>query len=137
MATRTLLITRNNGEEIQIDIPEDWKVTFGPAAAGISMTDRSGKNMPMALRIYETEKLQRAIFLDVVSFRDMSIPIRIKRVDTQEKDGFMECEGIRKRTIFQASTVNWINPDAEVPEENLPKLSMPKDSEIFGETEAP
>lgn len=129
--TRTLLITRRDGEEIQVDVPVDWKVTYGPAAVGIALSERNGKSIPMALRIYETEKMQRAIFTDVVSFRDMSIPIRVKKVNVQEKDGFMECEGVRKRTTFQASTVSWVDPDSSEPSENLPKIGMPTDKEIF------
>lgn len=123
---RTLLITQKNGDETQIDVPETWKITFGPAVVGMP---KSEGRVPMALRIYETEKLQRAIFTDVTSFRDMSIPIRVKKVNVQEKDGFMECEGVRKRTTFQASTTEWINPDEEV--EDKPLLTMPTDAEMF------
>ncbi len=128
--TRTLLITLKNGDEIQIDIPTSWKVTYGYVQTGF--TSKDGRTVPMALRIYETDKHQRAIFTDVASFRDMSIPIRVKKVSVQEKAGFMECEGVRKRTIFQASTVNWVNPDSNEPEDNPLEIGMPKDSEMFG-----
>lgn len=124
---RTLLITKTNGEEIQVDIPATWKVTFGLLAPGKDAN--SGK---VALRIYEKETMQRAIFVDVAAFRDMSIPMRVKRVNVQEKDGFVECEGVRKRTTFQAKTSEWVNPDEET--ENKPKLlAMPTDTEVFGE----
>ena len=128
MADRTLLIKKKDGQEIQVDIPEEWKITFGPIVVGASKTDG---RIPIALRIYETEKLQRAIFTDVESFRDMSIPIREKRIDVQQKDGVIEVDGNRKRTIFEARTSSWVNPDEEVSSASL--LQMPKDAEIFGE----
>lgn len=127
MGERTLLIKKKDDTELQIDIPEEWKVTFGPAAAGIA---RSEGRVPLALRIYETEKLQRAIFTDVESFRDMSIPIREKRINTQTKDGFVEVDGARKRTSFQAQTMEWVNPDGDEPKTNN-LIDMPSDQEIF------
>ena len=129
MATRTLLITQKDGTEFQVDIDENWKITYGPAVVGYG-SKAVDRNVPMALRIYETERLQRAIFTDVISFRDMSIPIRVKQENVQTKDGFTECEGIRKRTTFQATTHEWVDPDAEE-SSAWPKLTMPKDSEIF------
>lgn len=129
--TRTLLIQKRDGTEIQIDIPVTWKVTFGPAVVGSS--ERNGQKMPMALRVYESEKMQRLIFTDVEGFRDMSIPIRVKKVRVQEKDGYIECEGARKRTTFQASTVEWVNPDkAEESNFNPNQLQMPSDEEVYG-----
>lgn len=128
--TRTLLIIHENGNETQIDIPESWKVTFGLASPGAEHV--KGGKVGLALRIYETEKMQRAIFTDVVSFRDMSIPIRIKKVNVQEKDGFMECDGVRKRTTFQASTTEWVSPDVDNSNNATPKLAMPSDQEVFG-----
>ncbi len=128
---RTLLIKQGDGTELQIDIPDTWKVTFGPAARGESAPSKGhGMKMPMALRLYESEKKQRAVFTDVVSFRDMAIPMRVKTVNVQEKQGFMECEGTRKQTTFQAKTVSWINPDD--PDAPIgPLLAMPDDDEMF------
>lgn len=55
----------------------------------------------------------------------------MKKIDTQEKEGFMECDGVRKRTVFHASTVSWVDPDKEA--EEKPKLNMPPDSEMFNQ----
>lgn len=131
METRTLLIKQADGTEIQIDIPVDWKVTFGPAALGI---EKHSGRVPMALRVYETEKMQRAIFTDVVWFRDTSIPIRIKRVNTREKEGYVEYEGARKRTSFRATTTEWVNPDEDDGEPKL--IQMPSDQELFNDVDA-
>jgi len=127
--TVTYLITKTDGSEFQIDIPSAYRVTFGPAFVG-GGPQVNGK-IPMALRFYESEKAQRAIFTDVASFRDMSIPMRIKQVKTQTKHGFVEFEGVRKQTTFQASTSEWIDPDNS---DDKPKLlNMPTDAEILGE----
>jgi hypothetical protein len=128
MDEKTYLVTKIDGSEFQITVPETWKVTFGPATKGnTSYSGEQRLKMPMALRFYESETKQRAIFTDVVSFRDMSIKIKIKKNRVQEKDGYMECDGVRKRTIFQATVSEWIDPDEVKPE--LPML--PSDKEMF------
>lgn len=63
-------LVKTSREELQIDIPENWKVTYGPISPG------KGSYGGYALRIYESDTKQRAIFTDVTSFRDLSIPVR-------------------------------------------------------------
>ena len=127
MEEKTYIIDCKDGTRKRVTVPASWKVTFGPAAAGVNAsTERGRLQMPMALRFYESDKQQRAIFTDVVSFRDSSIKMEEEKFKVQEKDGYMECEGVRKRTTFQAKVREWINPDEEVA---VPKL--PSDSSIF------
>ena len=128
MEEKTYLIEHDNGTKRRITVPADWKVTFGPAAKGDR--GKSGIKMPLALRFYESDTKQRAIFTDVISFRDMSIKIEEEKVSVQEKEGYTECEGIRKRTTFQAKVSEWINPDKvqEVP-------ALPSDPVMFEEQE--
>jgi len=128
--TRTLLITKTDGEEIQIDIPSTYKVTFGPAFVG-KKDEIGGKQVPMALRVYESDKMQLAIFTNVSSFRDIAIPMRIKKINTQTKQGIMEADGVKKATTFQVSTTEWLNPDAD-PQNEKKLLPMPTDQEMFG-----
>ena len=68
-------IITNDGT-YRMEIPEDWKITFGPVAIGAGKRnawDAGGGSM--ALRIYESEVRQRAIVTGVESFRDLSIPL--------------------------------------------------------------
>lgn len=126
---KTYILDCDDGTRKRITVPADWKVTFGPAASGgnkIILGERHLK-MPMALRFYESEHRQRAIFTDVKSFRDASIEIEIEEVRIQEKDGYVECDGVRKRTTFQAKTKEWVSPD--IPMGTLPAL--PSDSTMF------
>lgn len=125
---KTYLITHDNGNETKISVPASWKVTFGPAARG-NNAGKSHSVMPLALRFYEDETRQRAIFTDVKSFRDLSIPVFVKKKSTQEKHGFMECEGSKKATIFTVETSEWINPDEESDENR--KLLTPSDVQNF------
>ena len=130
MEEKVYIITHEDKTKKRITVPADWKVTFGPAARGENAGNRSGQHlkMPMALRFYESETKQRAIFTDVVSFRDASIKIEEERTNIQEKEGYVECDGVRKKTIFSATVKEWINPDA-VNEPTVPLL--PTDSEMF------
>ena len=82
---RELLVKTKSEGELRIRIPATWKVTFGP----LSMKGYSEGN---ALRIYESDKQQRACFVDVVSFRDLSIPVlrkltRKERIAKEQRDG--------------------------------------------------
>jgi hypothetical protein len=64
--------TRSEGR-VRVTVPEDWKVTFGPVAPGAGKYAGGGE---LALRFYESDTKQRAIFTDVQSFRDLSIPVQ-------------------------------------------------------------
>jgi hypothetical protein len=82
--SRTLLVEDAAGE-FKITIPATWKVTFGAFQA--ATTNRYGQSAPLggpALRIYEAENKQRACFVGVRCFRDMSIPMEraVVREDT-------------------------------------------------------
>lgn len=78
--TRQLLIHTQNEGELLIEIPDSYKVTFGKLQPGERGYDGN------ALRIYETKEKQRACFVNVVSFRDLSIPVK-KRIKTVEEKG--------------------------------------------------
>jgi hypothetical protein len=73
--------TRN--ERLRIRVPADWKVTFGPVSPG----SKFGGSGELALRFYESDTKQRAIFTDVISFRDLSIPVQrlVKKASGSEE----------------------------------------------------
>ena len=66
--TRTLLV-KTRGETLKIDVPAEWKITFGPLS-------QRGYEDGNALRLYEAETKQRAVFTNVLWFRDLSIPVK-------------------------------------------------------------
>jgi len=127
----TYLITHEDGTERRITVPSNWKVTFGPAAKGMNTKNvGSGYKVPLALRFYENDTKQRAIFTDVVSFRDLSIKVQVKKRSTQEKRGYMECDGKKKATTFQATTEEWIDPDVLTENVALPDTADVEDFDV-------
>jgi hypothetical protein len=127
---KTYILTHEDGTIRKVTVPADWKVTFGPAVKGLNASNKPAQHykIPMALRFYESDTKQRAIFTDIVSFRDEAIKIQEQVVKRQEKDGYMECDGVRKRTVFTAEVKEWINPDEAV---NKPMPQLPNDAEMF------
>ena len=120
-ALTTYLIEFENGKRQKVTVPSNWKVTFGPAAKGTEHATGRGQKMPLALRFYESDKVQKAIFTDVVGFRDTSIEIQEEVVNVSEKQGYVEYEGKRKKTSFQATTREWVNPDKVDDKPQLPQ----------------
>ena len=121
---RTYLLEMYDGSKRKITVPAKWKVTFGPAA--IPRTGLKGKNvpqnaigkMPMAIRFYEPKDQQRAIFTDVINFRDMSIPILEERVEVKTKRGTLSVDGANRNVSMNATIKQWLNPDEDSEEQN-------------------
>ena len=112
----TYLLELEDGSKKKITVPSNWKVTFGPLVVGKSIQPTTGggvKKMPIALRFYEDEKQQRAVFTNVVAFRDLSISIREERVETKTKHGNLDIEGAKKNVTVRAEARSWIDPDKE------------------------
>lgn len=80
------------GSNFVIEIPASWKVTFGyvnPSRSG----DAYNRGEGHCLRVYEGEKL-RAVYGDVVGFRDLSIPMAQEvRKETGSSQWTMDSEG--------------------------------------------
>jgi len=76
--TRTYEIEQARDRIIRITIPATYKVTYGPVigAAGKPSYGSGG----MAFRVWETDKLQRGLWNDVVSFRDVSISVQVRAI---------------------------------------------------------
>ena len=90
--TRTLLIETVR-EELQLEVPAKWKITFGALQPGQSQSYGRDTNGTV-LRIYESDKQQRAVFRDVLSFRDLSMPLKRRVVTTKEnKKGKHDSKG--------------------------------------------
>ena len=78
--TRTYEIVTSRGRQ-RITVPDTYKVTFGAVVPGSAKSAGSSYNSGgWGLRIWESADKQRAVFSDVVSFRDLSIPLEIAAV---------------------------------------------------------
>lgn len=67
----TRYLIEDDKGEFTLDVPSTWKVTYGKLHAGARM--EYGRENGNVLRLYETKEKQRAVFLNVVRFRDMSL----------------------------------------------------------------
>jgi len=100
--TLTYMVQRAGQPDIQIQIPADWKLTFGAVNPGAQQV----RHDLHCLRVWEGEKL-RAVFCDVRGFRDLSIPLARKvEVETGTsawtRDDAGNYEASTKRTLEQS-----------------------------------
>lgn len=105
MADKTYILECKGGKQRKLVVPEEWKVTFGPLIPG-----REGAGT-LALRFYEGKDKQRAIFTDVSSFRDASIPLMEKVTKTQSKRHTKNTPEGAKDFIVEARVTEWRDPD--------------------------
>jgi hypothetical protein len=66
------LVQRERAPDFVIEVPADWKLTFGAVNPG----GQSHGHLH-CLRVWEGEKL-RGVFCDVRGFRDLGIPLAMK-----------------------------------------------------------
>jgi hypothetical protein len=105
--TRTYEVRTTEGS-YRIDIPADWKVTYGPVSPGTKGSYGEGN----ALRIYESDTKQRAIFTGVQSFRDVSIPVQrlmVKRKGSEEFES--DTSGNRRGRTEVVVERKWVSVD--------------------------
>lgn len=77
-ATRSILVHRRGEEDVIVEgVPANAKITFGPVNPG--KPGYHGDNMN-ALRIYTSANNQLAVFLNVTSFRDLSLTVKERQV---------------------------------------------------------
>lgn len=101
---RTLLVNTKK-EELRVTIPADYKVTFGPVQPGSRGYGDEGN----CLRIYESETKQRAVFVNVVSFRDLSIPVerRVKRTKEKQKREYDADGNLKENSEVAVDAGDW------------------------------
>lgn len=108
MSTRTYEIQTTLGP-IRMDIPDDWKVTYGPVSPG----SKGGYGEGNCLRVYESETKQRAIFVGVTAFRDLSIPVQRLLVKRKGEDKWSaDNTGNSSRNSKTVIERKWV-PEAE------------------------
>lgn len=80
--TRSIFIQQRGQSALIVDdIPANAKITFGPVQPGKQGYGGEGN----ALRIYTTAGNQLGVFLDVVSFRDLSLKVKQRKVTKKLK----------------------------------------------------
>lgn len=119
---RRLLLTMQDGTQKKIEIPDDWKVTFGALIPG--QKESAGK---IGLRLWSGKKgaeMQHAVFTEVASFRDMSFEV-LEQVEERQTETFVK-QGDESGEAIHADVrvKKWVNPDEpkQAPERARPEL---------------
>lgn len=107
MTDKTYILELKDGGFRKVTVPDTWKVTFGPLSPGARGESH------LALRFYEGKELQRAIFTDVKTFRDASIPISEKVTRSKVMRDRKDAPGGSKDIIYEARVTEWRDPDGE------------------------
>jgi hypothetical protein len=96
--TRTYEVTTKAGD-FRITVPADTRVTFGPvvSVAGKPSYGEGGHS----LRFWKGKDTQLALFLNVVAFRDTSLPMQVRAVRKYGTEDWMVDDG------------SWIGPKTE------------------------
>jgi len=88
------------GQQRRITIPADWKVTYGPIVPGSGM-----KGGSLCFRVYESKEKQRLCLMDVIGFREESIPLEVLRSDAERLKLAQEMAGEGGKV--------WVNTDED------------------------
>jgi hypothetical protein len=111
-----LLVKRDRGGDFTIEVPADWKVTFGAVNPG---SPPHGRDLH-CLRIWEGEKL-RAVFCDVRGFRDLSIPLAVKiSKETGSASWVQDSTGNFERSEKRQIESRFEDTDGEPEPEDIP-----------------
>jgi len=118
--SRTFLVTRTDGSEFKISVPDESRVTFGPwSPPGKDGSYRQERQLAGTLRVYKgptkTSEDIIAVFSDVASFRDVAIEY-LAKVAVEEgatmwksdEKGYVREE---RRTVDEA----WVDGDKKRP----------------------
>lgn len=117
---------------IRITVPSSWKVTYGPVAQG----GNGRMNSSLALRFYENETKQRAIFTDVKSFRDTALPLFRKVEVVQGEDQYTyDDRGNRQLVKKAAVQTYWEKMNDDVPADQAEERAD-QPAELAGPNEA-
>lgn len=109
----TYILTMLGGGLRKVTVPSAYKVTFGPLVMpkkGDGGGYAENNSRTLCLRFYEGTT-QRAVFTDVRSFRDQSIPIEERITRTKTQVVAKHAPTGRRNVEVQASVSEWVNPD--------------------------
>lgn len=112
--TRTYILTLKGGNTRRITVPASYKITFGNVLPYQGKDQRNSVESRIALRFYEGSKENlRAVMLDVVDFRDASLPVIEKRTSVKREVAQKQTKHGSKDVILEARVTEWVNPDDE------------------------
>lgn len=112
-ATKTYVLDLKNGDTRKITVPAHWKLTYGNVVPYQGKNAHTGEAR-IALRLYDGGKENlRAVYTDVVSFRDADIGTLEKRTQVQRKASQKQTDKGMRDVIVEARVTEWVDPDNE------------------------
>lgn len=103
--TTTYLLEMSDGTQKRITIPSTWNLTFGALIPG-----SQSNNGKIGLRVWHA-KSQKAVFTDVVSFRDTSMQLEQRVTTTKHETYYKGNDEAAKAVVVESAAHEWINPD--------------------------
>jgi hypothetical protein len=114
---KTYIMDLFDGRQRRLTVPANWKVTFGPLIRASNDMKRGGVGGTLALRFYESESKQRAIFTDVACFRDASLVVEEKVTKTKKQTLYKDSRGKKKAMQVEGRITQWVDPDEPMEED--------------------
>lgn len=103
---RTYEIITNAGA-FRIDVPMSARVTYGPIIGAAGKSTYGGN----VLRIWQDKDHQLALFSDVTSFRDLSLPLQRQAVRRYGTDEWSIDDGSYHGKKAEQVEKKWVNVD--------------------------
>lgn len=115
VSNKTYILELKNGDTRKITVPGHWKLTYGNVVP-YNKNSHNPTESRVALRLYDgTKENLRAVYTDVVSFRDAEIGTLEKRTTVQRKASTKDSPQGARDVIIEARVTEWVNPDNEQP----------------------
>lgn len=120
-AKKTYILELKGGDTRKITIPAHWRLTYGNVLPYQGKDARHQMEHRIALRVYDGSKDNlRAVYTDVVAFRDADIGTLEKRVKVQRRNIQRATPHGAKDFAIEARMTQWVDPDNESNEEDVP-----------------
>ena len=101
---RRILVETNTGQYILENVPANAKVTFSKVNPA---SERSFDNS-YCLRVYTSESNQLAVMTGVISFRDLSIGLKARKVTFEGEERVVTGPDGRNRYVTEGTEYEWV-----------------------------
>lgn len=106
--TRSILIERYGEEPLIVEgIPATAKITYGPVQPG-----KQSYGEHNALRIYTSGNNQLAVFLNVLSFRDLSLNVKERKVTSSSESTTEVGPDGKRHDSMGTTSYEWVEVSA-------------------------
>ena len=105
--TRAILVETRDGSKKVEGIPANAKITYGPVQPG-----KDSYHSGNCLRIYTTTNNQLAVFVNVVSFRDLSLRVWEQETTTESDHTLTSSPDKASDSLNSETRTRWVEAAA-------------------------